>query len=334
MTATVRPVAKTPAQRRVAEALALEPGGPPSRQARVTGRIMKHTLRTIWAMSPASPAGLRGFRRVTAMQESAGSRPPEGVEIVPADFGRFGGEWVRAGRALDERRRGKVILYLHGGAYFFGSPKTYRSLGWRLSAATARSVLLVDYRLAPEHTPTDALEDALTAYESLVAGGHDAEDIVIAGDSAGGHLALATVLALRDRGLPMPRALVCISPWADLACSAESHTLNRRTDSVIPANRLAWLGRSFCEGKERSDPLLAPVNGDYTGLPPLMVISTDNEILSDDARTVTERARAAGVDVVHHEWRGLLHVFPVFADFIPEGKAACRHIADFLRRVA
>jgi acetyl esterase/lipase len=312
----------TPLPHRARRSLSLEPGGRPTRQARIANRVIRATVRTAWAASPNTDAGLRAFQRVVAQ---APSRVPRGVKIVPESFGLFSGEWVRAGRINDNQ----VFLYLHGGGYFFGSPRMYRGLSWRLSAATRRAVLMVDYRLVPEHTPADALTDALEAYEALLARGFEPANIVVGGDSAGGHLALALLHALKGRGLPQPSAAVLISPWVDISCAAESHQLNERTDHLIPAAKLAWLGKKYLA---LDDALDAPITGDYEGLPRLMVISSGSEILRDDARTVAQLAADTGIEVVHQEWEGLVHVFPVFADFIPEGKAAFRHIADFLRR--
>ncbi|MCW2887747.1 MAG: epsilon-lactone hydrolase [Streptosporangiaceae bacterium] len=317
----------TPAGRRVAEAIALEPGGPPTLRARAAGQVIRTLVKSIWAYGPPGQAGLLFVRAMTGAVPA--SPLPRGVEITPEDFGGCTGEWVRAGRP-DEK---KVLLYLHGGGYFFGNAVLYRGLTWRMSAATARPVLALDYRLAPEHTPADALEDAVTAYDSLLAKGYAGPDIVLGGDSAGGHLTLALLLALKETGRPLPAAAIALSPWADVTCGADSHTLNERTDHLIPAARLAWVGSYLCEGLQETDPLFSPVRGDYAGLPPLLLISSGSEILRDDARRVATRARAAGVRVVHQEWDGLVHVFPMFADFIPEGKAAFRHIAGFLGSV-
>lgn len=327
--ATIRPVAVTRAERRIAKTLALEPGHRPTPQARIANRVIRTLMKSAWQSGPDSDAGLVRIQWV-ADQMARAQLTPRGVAITPERFAHpSGSEWVRAG-APDDR---KVFLYLHGGGYFFGSPRLYRPFNWRLSAATGRPVLAVDYRLAPKHTPADALEDALEAYEFLLAKGYKPEDIVVGGDSAGGHLTLALLLALKEQDKPLPRAGVCLSPWIDLLCAAESHRLNRRSEALIPADKLAWLGRKYCEGKAENDALHAPHRGDLAGLPPLMFIASGSEILRDDVRDVVERARAAGVEVVHQEWEGLVHVFPVFADFIPEGKAAFRHIAEFVRSV-
>lgn len=317
----------TRAEHRVAAAISLEPGGPPTASAWVANRVLRIILKRLWAVTPSTNEGLLRLRRITSL--SPRIRPPRGVEIIPEDIGKVPGEWVRAGRP-DEA---KVFLYLHGGGYFFGSAAAYRGLTWRLAAATARPVLAIDYRLAPEHTPADALDDALTAYQYLLDEGYPADRIVVGGDSAGGHLTLALLLTLRDRGSPLPRAAVALSPWADLACAAESHIVNRAAECLIPAHKLAWVGSTYCAGKKDTDPLFAPAHGDYAGLPPLMLISSGSEILRDDARHVAALAKAAGVRIVHHEWEGLVHVFVLFADWIPEGKAAHRHIAEFLRSV-
>ncbi|MCP2336681.1 alpha/beta hydrolase [Actinomadura rupiterrae] len=322
---TVRVVATTRVERRIARVLALEPGGPPTLRARVANQFIRAIGRNLWAYSPSTDAGLLLVHRLSSLLVHTGALP-RGVTVEPQELGACTAEWVRAG-APDED---KVFLYLHGGGYFFGSPGLYRPFNWRLSASTGRAVLALDYRLAPKHTPADALEDAVTAYEFLLGRGYKPEDIVVGGDSAGGHLTLALLLALKERELPLPKAAVCLSPWVDLLCDADSHRTNARTDYLIPAKKLAWLGRDFCNGKPEDDPLYAPARADLTGLPPMLFVASGSEILRDDTREAHERAKAAGVDSVYQEWNGLVHVFPVFCEYVPEGKAAFRHIAEFL----
>lgn len=318
-----------PAQRRLSRAIALEPGGRRTAQARIANKLIKALMRSAWQYGPATDAGLILLQRVMDLLGHA-TRVPPGVAITPERFTRpSGSEWVRAG-APDE---GKVFIYMHGGGYFFGSPRLNRPFTWRLSAATGRPVLAVDYRLAPQHPPSDALQDALEAYNALLERNYRPENIVVGGDSAGGHLTLALLLTLKEQGEPMPRAAILLSPWVDMMCASESHKLNKRRDVLIPADKFAWLGRKYCEGKEDNDTLYAPLRGDLTGLPPMMFMASGSEILRDDAREAAARAQAADVEVVHQEWQGLVHAFPTFADFIPEGKAAFRHMAEFLRRV-
>lgn len=321
----IRTVATTPAERRVARALALEPGGPPSLQARVANRVIRTSMKTAWHYSPDTEAGLLWIQKATELLGRF-QAVPRGVAITPQELDGRTAEWVRAG-APDED---KVLLYLHGGGYFFGGPRLYRPFNWRLSAATGRPVLALDYRLAPRHTPADALDDALAAYDFLLSRGYAPQNIVVGGDSAGGHLTLALLLALKSRETALPGAAICLSPWVDLLCESDSHRLNKNSDALIPAGKLAWLGREFCRDKEENDPLFSPRRADLSGLPPMLFVASGTEILRDETLDVAERARAAGVQVLYQEWDGLVHVFPVFADFMPEGKAAFRHMAEFL----
>nr|BFE78015.1 hypothetical protein GCM10020093_006160 [Planobispora longispora] len=220
------------------------------------------------------------------------------------------------------------MLYLHGGGYFVCSPATHRPITWRMSVAARRPVLALDYRQGPVHTPAESLQDAVAAYECLLERGYDPADILVAGDSAGGHLTLATLLALRDRQAPLPAAAVCLSPWTDL--SDTPRRSNRLSDPLLPAGRIEWLARRWTAGLDARDPLVSPVFGDYAGLPPLMVVTGSTEVLRDEGRRVAERARAAGVPVTYEEWRRMPHVFPILADVVPEARRAFQHIARFL----
>jgi monoterpene epsilon-lactone hydrolase len=328
-TRDVQSATTNPAQRRIARAIAYEPGGPPSMAARVMGQISRAVLKGSWASIPDTDEGLIRFRRAMDLYSRI-MTVPRGVSLTTEDLGTCKAEWVRAG-APDER---KVFLYMHGGAYFFGSPRLFRPSNWRLSAATGRPVLALDYRLVPEHTPYDALDDALGAYDFLLRSGYSPNDIVIGGDSAGGHLTLALLLMLKRRETELPAAVVCLSPWVDLLCESDSHRLNARSEAVVPPAKLAWLGRRYSAGASDDDPLLAPRQADKTalaGLPPLLVVASATEILRDEGRDVAERAKAAGVRAVYQEWDGLMHDFMLMADYVPEGKAVFRHIAGFLR---
>ncbi|GII63921.1 hypothetical protein Skr01_40060 [Sphaerisporangium krabiense] len=257
---------------------------------------------------------------------------PAGEEVMrtPARRGSAcGSEWVRAGHDLDED---KVLLYFHGGAYFLCSPATHRPITWRLSAVARRPVFAFDYRQGPEHSLAESLADALGAYDELLDRGYDARDIVLGGDSAGGHLTLATLLALRDRGAPLPAAAICLSPWADLSDARRS--ANRWADPILPAGRVDWLARRWTAGLDRRDPLVSPVYGDYSGLPPLMVVTGSTEVLRDEGRRVALQARRAGVKVTYEEWHRMPHAFPILADVLPEARLIFRHIERFLLAVS
>ena len=234
-------------------------------------------------------------------------------------------EWTR----VHGERRG-VIFYCHGGGYFVGSPRVYRGMAAQLATLTGCDVAVIDYRLAPEHTYPAAPDDALLAYRALLARAIEPRSLVIAGDSAGGNLALVTLLRARDRGLPMPAAGVLLSPWTDLTGSGASMRSNARRDPMLPAHRIDDAARMYAPSHEPADPDVSPLFADLTGLPPLSIHVGSTEILLDDSRRLVKQARAHGVDATVKVWSRMPHVFPMFADFIPEGRRALREIQQFI----
>ncbi|TYB50874.1 alpha/beta hydrolase [Nonomuraea sp. PA05] len=298
-------------------------------QARALTGLLRGTVKPASSLLMRHPLALSGAARLGDLTRMVHVPHPGHVAVVPAAFSACGGEWVRGGQGLDER---KVVLYFHGGGYFSCSPRTHRSITWRLSAVARRPVLALDYRQGPVHRLADSLADALDAYDCLLRRGHAPEDVILAGDSAGGHLTLATLLALRDRRLPLPAAGICLSPWADL--TDFPRRANRWQDPMLPASRVRWLARRWTSGLDPWDPLVSPVHGDFTGLPPLMIVTGSTEVLRDEARRVAQRARLAGVPVRYEEWPRMPHVFPILADVLPEARLAFRHMAQFLKAVA
>ncbi|MFC4585983.1 alpha/beta hydrolase fold domain-containing protein [Sphaerisporangium corydalis] len=307
----------------------VHPAYPMSWRASVFNGLMRGTTKPMSALLLRHTAVMSLVSRLVAMGERLPLPAPAGVSIVKEDADPCGSEWVRAGADLDED---KVLLYFHGGGYFFCSPATHRPITWRLSAAARRPVLALDYRQGPAHSLAQSLADALGAYQGLLDKGYRACDILLAGDSAGGHLTLATLLALRDRGLPEPAAAVCLSPWADL--SDGGRRANRWADPMLTASRVDWLARRWTAGLDPRDPLVSPVYGDYTGLPPLMVVTGSTEVLRDEGRRVAARARGAGVRVTYEEWHRMPHVFAILADILPEARLVFGHIQRFLDAVA
>ncbi|MEV0595834.1 alpha/beta hydrolase [Nonomuraea cavernae] len=305
------------------------PDYPLSWQARALTGLMRGTLKPVSSLLMRHTLALDCASRLGDLVLMVPHSAPEHVGILPHSSGTCGGEWVRAGQELDES---KVLLYFHGGGYFFCSPKTHRSITWRLSAVAGRPVLALDYRQGPIHKLADSLSDALEAYTCLLERGHAARDIILAGDSAGGHLTLAALLALRDRGVPLPSAAICLSPWTDLTDTPR--TANRWQDPMLPASRVRWLARRWTSGLDPHDPLVSPVLGDFTGLPPLMIVTGSTEVLRDEARRVALRARQGGVPVTYEEWPRMPHVFPILADVLPEARHSFRHMSDFLAAVA
>jgi acetyl esterase/lipase len=225
-----------------------------------------------------------------------------------------------------------TILYLHGGAYIACSPRTHRELVSRIAFACGARCIVPDYRLAPRHPFPAALEDAMSSYTALLADGVDPRTIFLAGDSAGGGLAMATLVSLRDAGAPMPRGAVLLSPWVDLAGTGESLRTNRAYDYL--AGDTVATARLYAKDTELTHPLVSPVYADLSGLPPLLVQSGDAEILFSENQRLVERARAAGVKVEHEIEPGMVHVYQGFAAFSPQGLAAIVSIGRFVRALA
>jgi monoterpene epsilon-lactone hydrolase len=254
------------------------------------------------------------------------ARLPEDVGCQHVSATGVSAEWIEAPNAGLG-----VLLYLHGGAYALGSIDTHREFVARLARATKTRGLAIDYRLAPEHPFPAALEDATAAYRWLVAQGYAPSRIIIAGDSAGGGLALATLVALRDAGKPLPAGAVCISPWTDLALTGASIRSKAQVDPILDPESSERYARYYAGELELTSPLISPLYADLKGLPPLLIQVGTDEILLDDATRCAENAREAGVDVTLEIWDEMFHVFQM-ARLLPETKKAVAHIAEFVSR--
>lgn len=223
-----------------------------------------------------------------------------------------------------------TILYLHGGGYTGGTLLYYRDMLGRLAREHGLRALYVDYRLAPRHLFPAAVYDALAAYRWLLQSGVAPEHIVFAGDSAGGGLALAALLAARDAGLSLPSGAALLSPWTDLEGAGETLISRKRVDPVLNSPGVRPTGRLYLGGADPRDPLASPLYADLRGLPPLFIHVGDAEILLDDSRRLAERARASGVDVTLRIWPGMFHVFPIFPSLLPEARKAGDEMAAFI----
>ncbi len=254
--------------------------------------------------------------------------PPVGVAFETATVGGVPGLWNHPdGGATDA-----ALLYLHGGGYVIGSPDTHRNLTARLALALGCSVFSADYRLGPEHPHPAAVHDSVAAYRALLDAGFAPQRLAIAGDSAGGGLTLATLVALRDGGVALPAAAVAISPWTDLTLSGESMQTMAAADPMVTEPGLQRMAEWFLDGGDPRDPLASPLFAELEGLPPLFVLVGEVETLLDDARRFDERASAAGVDCTLEVYPEMVHVFPAFAGLFPEADAAIDDIAAFLRK--
>jgi epsilon-lactone hydrolase len=225
-----------------------------------------------------------------------------------------------------------VVLYLHGGGYLFGSTKTHRQVLIATAKAFAAPVYGLDYRLAPEHPFPAAFEDAVLAYRWLL-DQHPNTDIVLAGDSAGAGLAIATALAIRDKHWPAPKAIVGFSPYSDLAVTGASVDANAKSCAMFTPRGVREAAAMYLAGADARDPRASPLYGDLSGLPPMLLFASRHEILRDDTLRLAERASAAGVEVELIVRDRLPHVWPVFVNLLPEARDAFAAVKSFAQRI-
>lgn len=219
---------------------------------------------------------------------------PTGVHYDEFVAGDIRGLWCLPADASPD----SVLLHLHGGAFVAGSPATHRKLVGHLAKAAGMNALIVDYRLAPEHPYPAPIHDGVAAYRHLLDRGFSAERIALSGDSAGGNLAVATAIMLRDGGDPLPAAIACFSPWFDLALTGNSFRENAEKDVFMQFEVNTWLADMYCgEHGQADDPRISPLYGDVTGLPPLYLVAGGFEMLLDDTLRFAERARNGHVEV-------------------------------------
>jgi monoterpene epsilon-lactone hydrolase len=247
---------------------------------------------------------------------------PAGVDFSPAPD--VDGLWAEVPGATS------TILYFFGGGFVLGSPATRRKTAGHLAVAANARVLVPNYRLAPEHPFPAAVEDAVRAYQWLLGNGGDLSKTIVAGDSAGGGLAVSTALALRDRGLPMCASVVALSPWADLTCSGESMTVRAEADIECTRAGLLEMAGWYMNGADPRQPLASSVFADVTGLPPLLCVVGGDETLLDDSIRLVRNAAVAGVDATLSITAGMQHVFPIWAGAFPEADAAISLIGQWI----
>jgi acetyl esterase/lipase len=253
---------------------------------------------------------------------------PRGIRWETGQVGGIAGEWITPPNAA----KNHVLLYLHGGGYVVKTPHVHRVLVGRLTRAAGMRAFMADYRLAPEHPFPAAVHDAVASYRGLLAQGFAPSQLVIAGDSAGGGLAAALLIHLRDCGEPMPAAAGIMSGLLDCTFSDPAVTAYAQRDPFLRLADVRKWARHYAGAEDPAHPLISPVFADQHGLPPLLIYAGDQECLYPDAVRFAAQAEAAGVDVTLRIWAGMLHAFPVFAGFVPEGRHAIAEMGAFLCR--
>lgn len=291
--------------------------------------LLKQFLTAATAPLTRRPPGIASMR-LSLEIGSLGQFMPWGVHFDCLQIEGMAAEWIRPEQA-DARR---VLLYLHGGGYVLGSLNTHRSMVGALAQRCGLPALAIDYRKAPEYPFPAGLDDALTAYRWLLGQGHRAHDIIVAGDSAGGGLMLALLLALRDNHEPLPAAGIGLSPWTDLVLP--TGTIRRVAAEelqLLEALTISGWGALYAGEMPITSPQVSPVRADLHDLPPLLLQTSDAEVLYDDVLSFAAKARIAGVPVSLQTFEGLVHWWHLFWRYLPEARTALDQVATFVQGI-
>ncbi len=302
----------------------------PSSQSRLFRFVLRHShllrlqfRRQVWDENTSIP----GFRATCERTTKLLGRIPADVTVTPVSADGLRAEWLVPANAAGAG----VVLYAIGGGYVSGSCDDHRHIVARIARESRTRVLIYDHRLAPEDPFPAALDDTVTAYRWLLSNGTPASRIVIAGESAGGGLCLAALLAFREQGLPLPAAAVALSPWTDLALTGESHRAKAKV-CLSPKGMAEVCSRHYAGANDPTLPLISPLYGDLHGLPPLHITVGGDETMLDDATRFAKKAQAAGVGVTLRVGAGMMHCYPLLPPFVPEAREAMAEICAFIRR--
>jgi monoterpene epsilon-lactone hydrolase len=286
----------------------------------LVSRIESHGMRT-----PDAFPGPEEFALARALESSAPAPPVGDCSITAVDAGGVPAIWVDPPGELHTR----VVIYLHGGGYIWMSAQTHRGVMAAVATAADVRALGVNYRRAPEHPYPAAVDDVVTVYRWLLEQGTKPEQIAIAGDSAGGGLVIAALLALREQGSHLPAAGICVSPWTDLRVTGS--TADTAPDPVVSGAALRSMAGVYLAGADPTLPTASPLYADLSGLPPLLIQVGTRESLLDDARRFVRKARADGVSTTYVEHPDVIHMWLVFDPDIPESQEAFRLIGEFVK---
>jgi acetyl esterase/lipase len=255
-------------------------------------------------------------------------RKPRNVSVEEISIEGISCEWLFP----PSYNKDWVVIYLHGGAYIAGSPNTHRGLAARIGKTSESPVLFIDYSRAPENPFPAALDDVVKVYSWLIKQKEvNPKKIVITGDSAGGGLTLSTLIKLREDGMSLPAAAVCLSPWTDLAITGESVEKKAKEEIMLTRNELIQSAKIYLGDTDCKNPLASPLYADLKGLPPILLQTGSKEIILDDTTRFAKKAKEEGVEVISDIWPGLWHVFQIYGNLMPESKKALEKIGRFIR---
>lgn len=291
-------------------------------QAKIAALMMRYQMRDFYKDLSIEVQRAKMTKYAKAM------KLPANVTCEPAKGSPVPAEWITSPNLSQDR----ILLYLHGGAYYLPYDNPHRDLVARLGRGASMRSLVVDYRLAPEHPYPAALDDVNEAYQWLLEQGYPSHNIAIAGDSCGGGLALATTLRLRDTGFPLPSAVACISPWTDLSGNGDSMTSKAKVDFINIPEHMKTNANNYAGEHDLNNPYISPLFANPTGFPPLFIQVGTREVLLNDSTRLAELARDANLDVTLEIWDEMFHVFQLGARFVPEARKAVENIAAFLQQ--
>lgn len=286
--------------------------------------LLKGVLNTLslpmyWKLPPVDH--LRSILETSTMMATL----PWGVAFERVEFENFGAEWLHPNNADSE----KALLYIHGGGYVIGSPHSHRALAGKIAKGISANCLLIDYRKAPENPYPAAVEDVYYAYSYLLEEGYNPENIVVVGDSAGGGLAVALQYDLRDYQIDQPLCSVLLSPYLDLTGTGKSIKHNAKNDRFLDVFEMRKWAEMYAGDHDMSDPLVSPLFGDLSDLPPILVQASESEVLYNDSTRFVAKAEKQGVDITFQKWHGLIHWWHMFGG-MPEAKEAIEKIIFFV----
>ncbi|WP_346863256.1 alpha/beta hydrolase [uncultured Draconibacterium sp.] len=282
------------------------------------GRLRKET------MGPDVVSVLK-FREECEKGAKRFGKVPNAVQLKQEQINHILSEWIIPENAPEN----KLLFYVHGGGYVSGSCNDHRAIVAKLTVKTGLTTLLYEYGLAPENPFPAAINDSVTVYQAVLEKGYQPENIIMMGESAGGGLCLALLLALKDKNIPLPKAAVAISPWTDLSCSGESYHSKNKV-SLAPLNSWTVFSRYYTGNEDVKNPHISPLFGDLAGLPPIFIDAGEDDELFDDARMYYEKAKASGVDITFQKGEKMIHCYPLLAPLFPEATGALNNILYFI----
>jgi monoterpene epsilon-lactone hydrolase len=271
------------------------------------------------------------FKRNRKFMAADNSKVPETITVQPKTIAGVKVEWVMPNELVKDKNA-SVCFYLHGGAYIAGGMNSHRDMACYLANKANVKMLMVDYRLAPEHPYPAAHDDALAVYKAVLEQGIDPKNITIAGDSAGANLVLATLVNIREQNIATPAKAILYSPWVDLTHTNASYQRNDKKDVMLNAQVLTEAAALYAQEVDVKDEKISPLFSAMNNLPPLQIYASKIEVLVDDAKKLHEKVKAAGGESEYLQWRSAPHAFPIFVRLIPEAKKALNKSAKFINR--